>query len=120
MRVMKRSPWRAIVCSMRRMSTRSVPMPRIMSGRRPICPSWSARIAAARHRGAHQRHGGAEPLKNRVADQEMADIELDDLWQRADRLGGEIIEAMPRMDLEAEPRRPGGTLADALELGRGR
>src|SRR5215469_7074719 len=100
MRLMKRSPWRASVCSMRRMSTRSMPMPRIIAGQ--VCASRRARCAAARHRVPHRRDRRVEPLEQRVADEEMADVELDDLGQRADRLGGEIVEAVARMHLDAE------------------
>ena len=41
----------------------------------------------------------------RLADQEMADVQLDDLRQAGDRLRGRIIEPMAGMDLEARPTR---------------
>src|SRR5262249_42691136 len=116
MRAMKRSPCRAIVCSMRRMSTRSVPMPRIMT-------RSSARIAGAATPGrglAHMLKAGREPGKDRFADEEMTDVELDNFGQRADRFGGQEVQAVPGVHLEAEPRRRRRARLDAGELGRGR
>ena len=43
-----------------------------------------------------------QPDENRLADQEMADIQLDDLGQGGNPLCGFEIEAMAGMDLEAE------------------
>src|SRR5690349_21422169 len=112
MRSMKRSPWRASVCSMRRMSTRSLPMPRIMAG-----ASSRPRLLPARHGGAHPLHRGPEPFEHGVADQEVPDVELDNLRNGADRLRGDVVEAVAGMHLEPEPRRLRGAGPDALEFG---
>ncbi len=56
----------------------------------------------------------ARPHGDRLSDQEMADIELDDLGQRRDRLRRLEIEAMAGMDFEAEPARKLRPVADAL------
>ncbi len=81
-RWMKRSPCRASTFSMRRISTRSDPRPRIMRLRGPqaffgIC------LRAAIHRAAHRsRIALIETDKDRLTDQEMTDIEFDDLAAR--------------------------------------
>ena len=43
-----------------------------------------------------------EPDEHRLADQEVADVEFDDLRQRGDRLGAGVVEAVAGMDFEAE------------------
>ena len=47
-------------------------------------------------------HGLVEPDEDRLADQEVADIELGDLRDRGDR-STELSQAMPGVDLESEP-----------------
>ena len=59
----------------------------------------------------------AKPLEHRFADQEMADIELDDLRQRRDRLRAGVVEAVAGMDFEAEAFRQRGAVADQLPFG---
>ncbi len=83
-------------------------MPRIM------------RAASARPRSIAARivlHGIGEADEDRLADQEMADVEFDDLGQRRDRLGGGVVEAVAGMDFEAEAPRQLRAVADALPFG---
>src|SRR5262249_18388088 len=105
MRARKRSPWRSMVRSMRRTSMRSEPIPKIM------CRSSLG--AAPVHGGAHGAHRVGEAREHRLPDQEVADIELDDLRQRRDRLGGFEVEAVAGMHLEAGGLRHPGAVADA-------
>src|SRR5258708_2270188 len=56
---------------------------------------------AAVHGGTHAGDRRAEPCVQRLADQEMADVELDDLMDRRNLLGGRIIEPMAGTDLDA-------------------
>ena len=63
--------------------------------------------------------GVGEPVEDRLADQEMADIELDDLRQRRDRLRGGVIEPVAGMDFEAEALGQQRAGADALPFGGG-
>ena len=70
-------------------------MPRIMhGGPRP----------ALVHGGSHGLNGFVEAQENRLADQEMADIQLDDLRDRRDGAGGVEIQSVPRMDLKTDAR----------------
>src|SRR5580704_17976220 len=84
MRSRKRSPWRSITLATRRISIRSLPMPMIM----PLCPR-----PAPVHRGAHGPDGLAQAHKDRFANHVIADVELDDLGQRGNGLGGGVVEA---------------------------
>src|ERR1700749_3414216 len=99
---------------MRRASVMSEPMPRIMVS------SWAAPPAAI-HRRAHRLYRIRKTREDRLADQEVPDIELGDFGQRRDAFGGDEIEAVAGMDFEAEAFRHRGAADDAVELdGRGR
>ena len=65
------------------------------------------------HGRAHAPHALAEADKDRLAHEEMADIELDDLGKRRDGLRSLVVEAVAGMDLEAEPAGEIGAVADA-------
>ena len=96
----KRSPKRSSVRSMRRMSMMSLPMPRIMRCRRQACAAGlGARLV---HQRAHAADGAVEAAEDRLADQEMADIELDDRRDRGDRPDRVEGEAVAGMAFEAE------------------
>ena len=80
----------------------------------------SARLLAATvHRRAHEFHGLGQALEHRLADQKMADVELDDLRQRGDRLRGRIIEPVARMHFQADACGEQRAVADQLPLGIG-
>ena len=85
-------------------------MPRIMQAR--ARPSSIGR--------AHGPHGLVEADEDRLADQEMADIELDDLRDRGDDARRVEGEAVAGMDLEPERRAVLGRRPQALELVPGR
>ena len=72
--------------------------------------------APARHRGAHPFDHVREPVVDRLAHKEVADIELGDLRQPACRLRGHVVETVAGMHLEPEPRGSRGPLRDAGEL----
>src|ERR1700757_4224974 len=91
MRSRKRSPWRSITLATRRMSIRSLPIPIIM-GLRPR--------PAPVHRGPHGADGLAQAHKDRFANHVIADVELDDLGQPGNGLGGRVIEAVAGMHFE--------------------
>src|SRR3954452_25342516 len=55
------------------------------------------------HGGAHRPHRLAEPNHDRLADQEVTDIELDEFGQGRNRLGGLVVQAMAGMHFEASP-----------------
>src|SRR5262245_39866141 len=105
MRARKRSPWRSMVRSMRRTSIRSDPIPKIM------CRSWFG--AAPIHHRTHGPYRLGKTAEDRLPDQEVADIELDHLGQRRDRLGGLVVESMAGMHLEAGRLGERGTVTDA-------
>ena len=65
-------------------------MPRIMSGARQI------------HQAAHFLDRGAEAAIDRLADQEMADVQFHDLGDRGD--GGDVVvgQAVARVNLKPE------------------
>jgi hypothetical protein len=69
------------------MSVMSEPMPMIMAA-----PFDGAAFHARRASPAPR---SASPPKTRLADQEVADVELDDLRQRRDGLGGAQVEPWP-------------------------
>src|SRR5216684_8630312 len=98
MRSRKRSPWRAMVRSMRRISTRSVPIPRITLsapnrlGRAPTDP-------AIIHGGPHALYGRRQTDHDGFAHQKMPDVEFHQFGQPRDSTGGEIIEPVAGMDL---------------------
>src|SRR5208282_5220776 len=60
-----------------------------------------------------------QAVENRLADEEMADVELDDLAQRRDLFRGGEIEAVAGVDFQAGARRQSGAADDALEFGGG-
>ena len=57
-------------------------------------------VAAAVHRRPHRAHRLGEADEQRLPDHVVADIELDDLGQARDRLGGDVVEAVAGMDFE--------------------
>src|SRR5260370_37381447 len=60
-----------------------------------------------------------EADEDRLADQEMADVELDDLRERGDGARARIVEAVAGVAFEAELARCGGGCAKALEFALG-
>src|SRR3546814_15263480 len=96
MRSRKRSPKRGTVCSMRRMSIRSEPMPMIIC-RQSRSGRPGAQTARLVHQGPHAPDGAVEAAEDRLADQEMADVELDDGRDRrhwADAVIGQTVAGM--------------------------
>ena len=85
-------------------------MPRIIAAR-PCASSISPRIAP---------HGLVEADEDRLADQEMADVELDHLRDRGDRRAVSKVEAVAGMDLEPERRAVRGRRPQPRELVPGR
>src|SRR5271163_5045480 len=57
-----------------------------------------------------------EADEDRLADEEMADVQFDNFWQAGDRAGGLEVEAMPGVTLEAERRGLRGCDAQAAEF----
>src|ERR1700736_1986780 len=112
MRDRKRSPCRSITFSMRRMSVMSLPMPMIMSRSRRL-----AQRVPAIHRGAHRVNGAGETAEDRLADQEVPDVEFDDLREGRDDLRGIKVEAVPGVALEPQPLGARHPCADALQFG---
>ena len=72
------------------------------------------------HQRAHPLYHRRQPVEDRLADQEMADIELADLRDRGDR--DDIVErqAVAGMRLDAVLGGKRGGIGDSLELGRTR
>ena len=64
------------------------------------------------------RTAAVEAGIDRLADQEMADIEFGNLRQSGDPFGGDEIEPVAGMDFEARILRHHGAADDALEFGR--
>ena len=112
-RWVKRSPNRSSERSMRRMSQRS----------RPDAEDHEPRLRPALvHGDAHGLHGLVQAQEDRLADEEMPDIELHDLRDRGDgprRLEGEAVAGV---NFEAEGRAMlGGRFAGVAVRGpRGR
>src|ERR1043166_2617211 len=104
MRPRKRSPCRSITLAMRRASVMSEPSPKIIQR---SCGGGSSGSfgAAAIHRRAHHLDARGEAREHRLTDQEMTDVELGDLGQRRDRLGGGVIEPVTGVHFEAEALR---------------
>ena len=67
----------------------------------------------------HLAHDGVEAVEDRLADQEMPDIELGDLGQGRDRRRGDEIEAVAGMDFKAHALGTRRAAHDACELGAG-
>ena len=95
---------------MRRMSMRSLPRPMIIARRRPTC-----RVAMPQGRRgpgpccAHAPDAVVETDKDRLADEEMADIELDDFRERGD--GAAVAWSRPWPACTSRPRSCGGPCA---------
>src|SRR5579862_7078468 len=87
---------------MRRISIRSLPIPRIMTG--TASRALLAERSAARflHQDAHALDGTVEAAEDRLADEKMADVELDDGRDRRDRTDRVESEAMPRVAFKAQ------------------
>ena len=68
------------------------------------------------HRHAYRLYGLGKPDKDRLADEEMADVEFDDLWQGGDDPRGLVIEAMAGVTLEPERLALRGCGAEAAEF----
>src|ERR1700731_1625063 len=115
MRSRKRSPKRSIVFSMRRMSMRSLPMPRIIAidVHRAIDQSWASRLV---HQRAHALDGAVEAAEDRFAHEEMADIELDDGGNGCHRRHRIEAQAMPGMAFEADRFGMGGRVDQPGQL----
>src|SRR5580704_1030411 len=101
---------------MRRMSMRSLPIPRIMR-----CLASNARRAQRGgtrlgHQRAHALDSAVEPAEDRFANEKMPDIELDDRRDRGDR--PDRIEAKPVTGVAFEAERVGVARRrdDALKL----
>src|SRR5689334_12961325 len=99
MRLVKRSPWRSSVFSIRRMSERSEPRPMITRRAPPMefsrkIPSSLPRLnqfpmgigSGFIHQSPHALDGGTEADEDRLADQEVTDVELHQLRDGGDRL----------------------------------
>src|SRR5215468_10628313 len=117
MRSRKRSPWRAMVRSMRRISTRSVPIPRITLS----IPDWPGRIpigSTVIHGGAHALHRCRQTAHDGFAHKKVADVEFHQFRQPCDCCGGQIIKPVAGMDFKTEPigKLSGG--ADTVEFVR--
>src|SRR5690606_33876148 len=87
---MKRSPHRASVFSIRRMSIMSLPMPMIRDMTRASGPGSAAVV----HQAAHLADGWLKTGENCLANQEMTDVELDnrrDCGNWRDRVIGETV-----------------------------
>ena len=75
--------------------------------------------ASAIHGAAHGPDRVVEADKDRLADQEMTDIEFHDLRKRRDRLGARIIEPMTGMHFKAEDLGKRRRDPDPFEFARG-
>src|SRR5476649_2310676 len=118
MRSRKRSPKRSITRSMRAISMRSLPMPRIMTVQASCSGALLPLTLGANlvHQRPHPLDCAFEAAEDRLADEEMANIELDDRRDGGDRADG--IEAEPVASMAFEPGRlgMGGGIDDALQL----
>ena len=76
---------------------------------RVALPQGNSRLV---HGGAHAPHALAEADEERLANQEVADIQLDKLWDGRHVADIIKIEAVSGMDLEAERRPPGARRLD--------
>src|SRR6185437_12073635 len=105
MRWMNRSPNRSMVLAMRSMSIRSLPTPTIMAAR--------ARLV---HQRAHPPHRAVDAAKDRLADQEVADIQLDNRRDRGHRTDRVEAQSVTGVTFEAKLLRLGGGALQAREL----
>src|SRR4029079_16488541 len=87
--------------------------------RRDRCryPGSRGNLARLVHHAAHLADRGLEADEDRLADQEMADIELAHLGDRRDRPDVGVAQPMAHVAFEAEPRAQRRAPAQALELG---
>src|SRR5689334_8349908 len=113
MRCTKRSPKRSSDFSIRLMSHRSLPRPMITSGGSAQSCAVSGRI----HQPAHLADRGLQADEDRLADQEVADIELAHVGDGGDRADVFVVEAVAGMALQAELLAMRGGLLDAQKLG---
>src|ERR1700691_4912875 len=99
---------------------RSLPIPRIIRAG-PSCALFTQRVGPGPiHQGAHAPDGAVEPAKNRLAYQEMPDIEFPN--SRNCRYGGDGLEAeaVAGVTFEAELVRPRGGGDQPLQFSRSR
>jgi hypothetical protein len=89
---------------MRRMSERSAPTPRIITA---LASSIS---------GAHALDGRAEADEDRLADQEVADVQLGELGDGGDGLHGLVVDAVAGVDLQAQAGGLGRRGLQAFEM----
>ena len=68
------------------------------------------------HQRAHELHRAVEPAEDRLADEEMADIELDDGADRRDRADRVEGQAVAGVAFEAERLGPGRRRGEAPQL----
>jgi hypothetical protein len=54
------------------------------------------------HQGAHPLHGLRQAHEDRLADQEVADVELGDLRDGGDRLDRGVVDAVAGVDFQAQ------------------
>src|SRR5688572_25687900 len=113
----KRSPWRSSTSATRRASVMSEPIPMITTASRRARRADAG--ASARHRRAHLTDGLLQPDEDRLADEEMADIELADRLDGSDRFSGRIVEAVAGMDFQPESGALPGRRLEPGELGLG-
>ena len=84
-------------------------------------PPHPGQVASARvHQLAHPPHRLGQAHRQRLTDEEMANVELDDLGNGSDRAHIGEAQPMARMALEAHLRGVAGGAAQAVELGRPR
>src|SRR5260221_10864226 len=99
----------------RRISTRSLPIPRITLpalnrlGRAPTGP-------AIIHGGAHALYGRRQTDHDGFAHQKMPDVEFHRFGQPRDSTGGEINEPLAGMELSTEPSTERGAGSNAVAL----
>ncbi|CAD5254259.1 hypothetical protein BOS5A_200102 [Bosea sp. EC-HK365B] len=75
--------------------------------------------AALVHRSPHHGDGRLQPDEDRFADQEMADVELDEGANAGELARGVVVEPMAGMDFEAQRGGKGCATGEPLELGLG-
>jgi hypothetical protein len=62
------------------------------------------------HQGPHPLNGLRQAHEDRLADQEVADVQLGDLRDGGDRLDGGVVDAVAGVDLQAQARGQGRAL----------
>src|SRR5208282_2846625 len=114
-----------MLCSMRRMSTKSLPMPAIMrvpfaAGLLLLLRRLLQRLAqndAVSDGQAHLSNRLLQAHEDRLADDEMPDIQLAHLRQGGKMRGGFVIEAVACVHLDARLFREPGGMGEPLEFG---